>query len=97
MAKEKLNKITAYQAEDGEIFTDKAEYLEHRRKLKSMAGIKVVAARINGDGRYLCDDLGSNAYVLDAEELAQFLFENASDLILVLQGKPLMTSQAAAV
>lgn len=85
MAQPKLNKITAYQADDGKVFTDKAEYLEYQRKLKCMGGIRAVADRINHVS-YACDELGGNC-VVNAEQLADFMFENASDIMLALQGK----------
>lgn len=88
MAQPKLNKIVAYQADDGKIFTDKAEYLEHQRKLKSMDGIRAVANRIEGDYAYNHGgDYGNNVFVLDADQLADFLFENSADVIAALQGK----------
>lgn len=88
MARPKTNKITAYQADDGLLFTDKTEYLEHQRKLKCMDGIRSIANRIEGDCAYNHGgDFGNNVFVLDADQLADFLFNNSADILAALQGK----------
>lgn len=83
----KTNRVTAYQATDGALFLDKAEYQAHQKALNLLFGLKQVANRIEGDPRYLCDDAVPNCYLLDSNDLADFLLENAEDIKLALDGK----------
>lgn len=71
-----MKRVTAYQATDGEVFTDKIVCKKHQHQLDIREGVeKIVNTQLEDD------------YDLNREEIADFIVENSDILLQVLLGK----------
>lgn len=79
-----MKRVSAYQATDGQVFTDRAACKKHQTTLDILSGVRDIAGRIQGDSRFE-DDNGY--YSVGGADLVTFLIENRDDLIAALTAK----------
>src|SRR5687768_12929645 len=71
-----MKRVSAYQATDGEIFTDKEKCKKHQHKLDIRKGVETIV--------YSQTDEGCN---LDSEGLVEFILEHSEVFLKALMGK----------
>lgn len=93
-----MKRISAYQATDGAMFSDRKECKEHQKKLDTIARIQAVAESLNTDPKYYSAEIGGGSCISNPEQLAMFILENADELRDILNGKaPLVADTAESV